>query len=358
MPWLKTGVPVINVGSVPSPVFAQDAGDSAENPPEPERWLPEWLDPLSELRNEQVEQPGFEVLNVGALNPIWPLPQGFQMRLGRPGDYFISGTYTSQGQRIGLIRIPNFGPPVPTATAIRTFETEIAFLQANTDGLVIDVTRNNGGDACYNEELQRRLIPHTMRGMAREVRATTRFLNSWFSALEAARRTNQPPHVIAQLERRYQDIEAAFRENRGRTGPLPICNESLDRLPADIVYTKPIMVLIDDFSISAADGFAAVLQDNKRALYFGWRTNGAGGTTGSFPVGIFSEGIASHTIAMHYRKDPVVTPDYPVTHYVENVGVRPDIPYDYMTVDNLLSGGRNFTDAFTAAIVEHIRMSR
>jgi hypothetical protein len=358
MPWLKAGVPVIHVGNVPSPLRSGEAVPGTSREPDNERWLPEWLDPLADLRNERVEQPGFDVLNVGSITPIWPLPSGFQRRMGNFGEPFLTGTYTSQGQRIGLIRIPNFSPPVATATAIRLFETEIAFLQANTDGLVIDITRNNGGDACYNEELQRRLIPHTMRGMAREIRATTRFLNNWYNALEAARRTNQPAHVIAQLEKRYQDVEAAFRENRGRTGPLPICNESLERLPADIVYTKPIMVLIDEFSISAADGFAAVLQDNKRALFFGWRTNGAGGTTGSFPVGIFSEGSASHTIAMHYRRDPVVTPEYPVTHYVENVGVRPDIEFDYMTVDNLVSNGRVFVDAFTAAMLEHIRKNQ
>ena len=40
-----------------------------------------------------------------------------------------------------------------------------------------------------------------------------------------------------------------------------------------------------------------------------------------------------------------------VTEYIENVGVRPDIPVDYMTVDNLTNRGKAFVDAFTAAIL-------
>jgi hypothetical protein len=58
------------------------------------------------------------------------------------------------------------------------------------------------------------------------------------------------------------------------------------------------------------------------------------------------------------RKNPIVTSDYPTTRYVENVGVRPDIEEDYMTLDNLLNGGRTYVERFTAAMVEHIRNSR
>jgi len=54
------------------------------------------------------------------------------------------------------------------------------------------------------------------------------------------------------------------------------------------------------------------------------------------------------------RKQPVTTPDYPTTSYIENVGVRPDILMDYMTLDNLLNRGATFVSAFTAAAVKHL----
>jgi C-terminal processing protease CtpA/Prc len=234
---------------------------------------------------------------------------------------------------------------------------EIAWMQDNTDGLIVDVMRNNGGNACYNEEIQRRLIPYQFRGIGREIRATRQWVSRFSEALELARQRRAEPHVIALLEARLKDISTAYGEARGRTGALPICSESLERQPAAVTYKKPLMVLIDEFSTSAADAFPAVIQDARRGPLFGMRTRGAGGTVESFDFGIFSEATASANIAMHQRLQPVVTPDYPTAPYVENIGVRPDIDYDHMTVDNLLSGGRQFVDAFTGAMLEHIRSS-
>ena len=58
------------------------------------------------------------------------------------------------------------------------------------------------------------------------------------------------------------------------------------------------------------------------------------------------------------RNIDVVTADFPVTSYVENVGVRPDIEYDYMTRDNLMRGGAAFVDAFLKAMTRHIQSNR
>jgi len=54
----------------------------------------------------------------------------------------------------------------------------------------------------------------------------------------------------------------------------------------------------------------------------------------------------------------VSTPEFPPTPYIENVGVRPDVELDYMTRENLLSGGAPFVSAFTAAAVDYIRRQR
>jgi hypothetical protein len=356
IPWRKIGTPVTSAGKLPSPVIPR-AASQADLGGHRESLLPDYLVPLAELANERVDLAA-DVLGVGARNPVWALPAGFQVRLGRlTTDFFFSGTYVADGLRIGLIRIPNFSPS-STVAALRQFETEIAFMQENTDGLIVDITHNNGGDACYNEEIQRRLIPYEFRGMGREIRVTTRFLRSFSAALQAARAAEAEPHVIALLEARLEEFRRAFTENRARTGPLPICSETLIRQPAAVVYTKPQMTLVDDFSISAADGFAAVLQDAHRGPLFGWRTNGAGGTTGGFPATVYSEAFATHTIAMHHRRAPVATPDFPTASYVENIGVRPDREYDSMTRENLLNDYRPFVAAFTAAMLDHIRASR
>ena len=58
---------------------------------------------------------------------------------------------------------------------------------------------------------------------------------------------------------------------------------------------------------------------------------------------------------MLLRRAPVVTPDFPATALIENVGVRPDVEIDYMTKDNLLKNGRPFVDLFTKVITAEIQ---
>lgn len=87
-----------------------------------------------------------------------------------------------------------------------------------------------------------------------------------------------------------------------------------------INYTKPILVLANNLDFSAADFFAAIMKDNKRATILGSNTAGAGGYTEkiSFPNlnGIEEIGItASFSVRTNGRP-------------IENVGVEPDIFYE------------------------------
>ena len=73
-------------------------------------------------------------------------------------------------------------------------------------------------------------------------------------------------------------------------------------------------------------------------------------------VGFYSEsGTATVVKALMYRPNPIVTPDYPTTNYVENVGVRPDVMFRYNTVHNFNLHGKPFVDAFLDAIVADVR---
>jgi hypothetical protein len=120
-------------------------------------------------------------------------------------------------------------------------------------------------------------------------------------------------------------------------------------------YTKALIVLVDEFTISAGDIFAAMLQDNQRGPLVGTRTNGAGGSVTGFPVGTYSESTAGNTNSLVTRIAPVEVSGYPTAHYIENVGAQADVRLDYMTKENLLTGGRPFVEAFTSMIVDHVR---
>jgi hypothetical protein len=301
--WEKRGTPVTSAGRVPSPKF-QVPGRTVQ-PDVGEDWLPAWLAPLAELHTAKVETEPDAVLGIGSLNPIYAPPAGFQRRFTSP-NAFLSGTYSFAGQQIGLIRIPNFSPP-SINTALQQWNTEIAFMQANTDGLVIDVTRNGGGNICYTEEIVRRLIPYQFRATGMEFRATRLVVNAFSSMVESAKASGAPDYVIAQAEANLATVLAAYREHRGRTGPISICSYSLDRVPAPVVYSKPILVLIDEFSISAAEMFASLIQDNQRGPLFGFRTNGAGGSVITGRATVYSEATARFTASLVHRKEMVVT---------------------------------------------------
>jgi hypothetical protein len=353
IPWLKTGTPLTVVGPVLGPSGNSAAGASQSS-------SPDYMGPLRKLRNMRL--PAHRTLvGYGVTAPVFNPPAGFIQRMGtRRFDFFYSGTYQAQGLRIGYIRIPSFDPFLPSTD----FQTEIDYMNQNTDGLIVDIMRNPGGDPCAAEDLLQRLIPAPFHNVGLEIRATWNWVQSFTQALQYAQDALAPDDVIAQYQNLLQQITAAYLTPSGRTAPLPICDSTLDLQPAtdsnnqNIAYTKPLMLLTDEMSASAADYFAAVIQDNQRGLLFGMRTMGAGGNVDIFPVTTYSSGGATVTESLMRRKSPVVTPDYPTAPYVENIGVRPDIVQDYMTADNLMNHGKTFVQAFTDTMVNFINAGR
>jgi hypothetical protein len=363
--WQKSGVPLFQAGPVPSPKTSSRAalGDSLiQFPPD----TPEYLRPLLALGHTGVLAGShIALLGFGALPPVFALPEGFQPRMGRsPADNYFTGTFMSGDLRIGFVRIPRMSPNTSLAAAWTQFENEIAYMEENTDGLIVDVMRNPGGFVIHTNELARRLIPYPFESLGFEMRATARLVANLSAQVESLKAISAPDWVIRSMEAVLRDMQQAFSENRGRTGPIPLDAETLSLLPARDsegrlrAYTKPLIVLIDDFSFSGGDAFAATLQDAGRGLLVGTRSAGAGGTNGGFPATTFSEGTAGVTFGLMSRPKPVTTLEYGVTRYVENVGVRPDVELDYMTRDNLLQRGRPFMGAVTEIITREINKGR
>jgi peptidase S41-like protein len=356
IPWTKTGTPVV-VGPVPSPKLA-----SAQV-----RTVIESVDPLEELQTSAAPLSDQDAVNgYGARNPIFlaGLPSGFTRRLGGVAtDFFYSGVFQFGNYRIGYIRIPNYAPP-SQPTALRQFETEVTFMNENTDGLIVDEMRNTGGSLCFGEQIAQRLTPYEFRVTSFELRAFWLRVLGFYNAMINAVATNQPPEVVAQYELLFKEMLAANREGKIVTKPLPICTSSLTRQPVlradgtSLAYEKPIIVLIDDFSTSTADSVAAMLQDSGRALLYGTRTNGAGGNNISMDAGVFSEAFVGMTIALQSRKGYVVAEGFPTSMYIENVGVRPDVDNDYMTKENLLRNGAPFISQFLGAMEQYIQQQR
>jgi C-terminal processing protease CtpA/Prc len=359
IPWVKAGLPVTTVGPVPSPRTLV----SAEHFLGAKSSLPESLDDLHNYELPAHDMARTYVLGIGSAIPIFRagLPANFVQRLrGVAPEFLFSGTYTSGGFTIGYLRIPSFGPP---ATAVAELRAEIDYLQRNTDGLVVDVMRNPGG-GCFMLDAAAALTPYPFYFFGEEIRATQDRLNGMQSQLEIARLTRAPQSVIDTLQTRVDKMKAALIANRGMTEPLAACSQSgqttpptmNNNAPGAAPYTKPIIILIDEFSISAADIFPSMMQDNERALLVGMRSSGGGGSVSGWPTGLYSESLSANTNTLVVRKNPIVTPDFPAAPYVEHIGARPDVSLDYMTRENLLNGGRAFVDRFTEVLVREIQI--
>jgi hypothetical protein len=372
IPWAKSGLLLTNVGRYTTPGSATlstrhkplATGDSTVDPyidPPVSDQPPDYLQVLRRLQNCRL--PDRAVNGFGGQAPVFigGLPSSFVLRQGRSSqDPFFSGVFGAGGHPIGFIRIPSFSPANATAALI-AFQNEIAYFQANTDGLVVDVMRNPGGDVSYLNAILSLLMPAPWRSIAFELRATSEFVVAVSTALASAAAQGAPQPYLDLLQKIKDEILAANAAMRCRTVPIPLDDVTIDRAPAMddkgniVAYTKPLIVLTDEMSASAADAFAATIQDNARGPLVGWRTMGAGGNVEAWEAGTYSLGITTVTESLMNRKNPIVTADYPTAPYVENIGVRPDIQIDYMTAGNLNQHGKPFVDAFIAAIVSTIQ---
>ncbi len=370
--WRKSGRPLVQNGPVPSPKSdGLKAASLVDAEPIPTLSYPRALSETFDaypaylqalLQHQRNVRPGRNLRNFGAAVPTFTMPSGFTQHRN---SFFYDGVFTAQGKRIGYLRIGNFEPTAfqDLDIPITVFEREIAYLQANTDGLVIDVMRNPGGFGCYAEELLTRVIPYRFASYGQEVRPTYADVNSYYDAVDAAVQDNSPQWVITLLQKYAREVEAAYGENRGLTGPLPACTESFDRDPATdsngtvIAYTKPAILLVDEFTTSAADIFSAIFQDAGRGPLVGFRTSGAGGSVGTVPAGTYGEATTTITQTLVVRPKMIATPEFPTTNLIENVGVRPDVEADYMTRTNLLNGGADFVNRFTQVMLDQLNQN-
>jgi C-terminal processing protease CtpA/Prc len=316
--------------------------------------------PLVALGN--MEKASSESISGSGLSPFSGLfsvfnpPTGFKLRLGAARtDLFVSGTFPVGSATIGFIRIPTFAP-TSTTTAVQQFSTEIQYFQQNTDGLVIDIMANGGGSLCYGQTLATYLIPRVFQGVGEQLRATVNWQASFSSSLYSAKASGAPTWVTDLYGSYVASIKQALSENRGMTGGLPLCGVSFDVNPATasgkiIAYTKPILVLTDNFTLSTAESFTMTLQDNNRATIYGMRTDGGGGNVvGYNNVTAYSQGNSRVTQGLIQRLNPIAANGYPSMLFYDGVGIQPDIAQDYMTADNLASGGTVFVNGFTSAI--------
>jgi hypothetical protein len=349
--WDKEGMAFTHAGPVPDPTLK----DVTRRAGTDSGFTPSYLRRLRALQTLRARRQRFSLAS-GQLQPAFTI-DGFTQRLGKGRlDTLYTGTFQAGGMTFGFLRVSDF-----EYISTSDLEREIAYFQANTDGLVIDVMGNPGGYGCEAEDLMAHLMPNGYQSLGNSIRATWEAILVTQDEIDLAGYYEADEEDITALQNILVELERAYEQSRGFTAPLPVCGNSrsigptFDKKGNNIAYTKPILVLVDELSTSAAELFAAVMQDEKRALIYGLGTGGAGGSVDAVSVGFYTEGGSSLAESILVRDHAVTSAEYPASPYIENIGVRPEKKADFMTVDNLLNHGKAFVSGFSDAMVEYVK---
>jgi len=366
IPWTKRGVAVTTLpGGAP-----QIRTSVAAYPPDedPASLANQYWEELAKpaYRRDRFVGRGFSALvGFGSRVPAFALPEtGFTRRQGAANtDLITSGTFEAGDLKIGYIRIPAFSLSRISDPVI----SEIRFFRENSDGLIIDVMRNPGGTVCVTEDIAANLHPDGFKVPLLELRIGWNDVLGLTDFVEFIRRIDPNDQDLPALESQFRIYNDAVRANRPRTTPFPMCGNTStragvsDRVTGNpLSYSKPVVVLVDEFTVSAAETLAANLQDSGRAIVVGMRTAGAGGvlTGSSAPIGFYSDGRASLAAGIVHRARTVTAPDLPPGPHIENIGILPDVTLDFMTVANITERGKPFLDKLLEIAAEHIRKGK
>lgn len=301
-------------------------------------------------------------------------PLGITIWESKPEDYFEAYIYElNTKQRVGFIRLRTFIPNHTVNVVWRALKNEkqakepweefadkINYFKDSTDILVIDQTDNRGGADLYTYALASMLTDKPLQNFASHHTLTSEKIyhaidinaNSGKSAKDFF---GTDPEIQDQsifgypLDQLHMDRMISFYNlllnhwNNGQMYTDPAHQSGIETIIPSVKanYTKPLIILIDENSMSCGDLFPAIMQDNRRALLFGQTTAGAGGAIKQidFPNRL---GIAqySYTNSLIIRSNGMP---------IENIGVIPDVEYQ-LTADDLGNSYRGYARALRTQI--------
>ncbi len=303
-----------------------------------------------------------DVINtVGYRDPFVPAIGRTKWRSDDRAQFFAEIGVTERGTRVGFVRVPSYYPRNPAA-AVAEFEGLMARMQADTDVLIYDQTNNGGGSVLYFYELLSRMIRQPVRSPL-HWRWSLQPMNfhlgkSWKDLEESLRDVStdeQARKVLGDTVAGYpvtlEVARGAYREasnvlediDRSKlrvSRPMPLL--MIDKIvPKGRPYAKPIILLQNEWSFSAADMAPAVMQDIGRAVIFGTKAPGLGAYVISrAPPAVNPLKVWLHRLSMAEVTRARGAP-------IENAGVEPDVPHELTDEDltrNFSAYRRKLTD--------------
>lgn len=312
---------------------------------------------------------------IGEREPSFKLPADFKeiklpqiLEKSLNGHQIFAGTFMKDGKRVGLLRIPSY-----SVDSIETLPLTLRFflnkLEAESDYMILDQMDNPGGYVIYSDYLVKALAGKydMQKHLQFRVKPTHSFMRNYLEIYEAIQKDASilPPaereQLLQEVSEQFEKIHRAYRENAPLSEPISMVVVSKfyeavqnkifstpqfkiaslmmkHTMKVDVTqeahYTKPIIMLINQFDFSGGDATPASLQDYGRVILVGVRTAGAGGTVEEFSSRHLLAEFSYHlTTSLMYRPANI-------QHYVENNGIIQDVLY-VVSKKEILNGQEN-----------------
>lgn len=255
----------------------------------------------------------------------------------------FAATYEYQGKKVLIIRIPKY-PSGDTKILLGTYRAILTKYHSLVDVLVIDQTRNPGGSASLVEDLAKLFLTKPGPSVAFAPRADYKWLRK-FEALEKSIPAENP-WMRTIYRNIFDDIDAANESGQFLAPPINLV--SFSAIVGEGIWTKPILLLIDELSGSGGDMFPLIMKSHGRAVLFGNRTAGMGGNVESMPELPFSGITISMTRSLFYLHGDENTANKVI---IENNGVSPHIQHQ-VSMEDFLGEYAEYIDKFSQAAIE------
>jgi hypothetical protein len=239
------------------------------------------------------------------------------------------------GMYYGFVRIPSFDSnSVETDTRFKQDWENFLVNQSARAGIIVDLTGNPGGSIPLSEDLARGIIGPQFSPPGFRIRPTERWIQAFDNKIQ-----NSGGEYTKLLEFIRDALVTGNNSTvRGLTGPLALNSDGRDKIEVNnSVLPKPIVLLVDQLSGSAAEYFAAIFQFNASlsncSAVIGMPTIGAGGSVGVFSGLSYSGIIPSVTQSLMTRMSPyrdfTESGGMNLEGVIENIGIIPQVPMDF-----------------------------
>lgn len=261
----------------------------------------------------------------------------------------FAAMYRYESKTVLMLRMPSYGAEDQHLN-MAVYSALVDQFQPIADVLVVDQTHNPGGSVTYTENMAQLIAPNGMNGFVQFLNTDRRWfqsLTTWWTSIDPALAASATGSRLLTLLKGFErDSELGLRLTKD-----PFSFSMQEVLPAapGAVWSKPVLVLIDELCGSGGDSFPMLVKANKLGKLFGHRTMGLGGSVEPILDLPFTRAQLRLTRGLFtsFKPDGV----YQATDFVENNGVTPDIEYT-QTVSDFRAGFEGYFKAFNAEAVK------